>query len=124
MEQDENLEAIPKDSAPVQEPAAPAAGKLPPPPVPSGPWIWVRFGLVAFCLVLFYIYNQHHANKALRKKEQLVKDLKELRSEKISLESEVTNASKQSEIAKRLSGTGVKEITKPPFKIEYHKQKK
>lgn len=90
----------------------------------QNPWIWVRFGLVAFCLMLFYIYNQHHANKALRKKEQLSKELKELRSEKISLESEVTNASKQSEIARRLEGTGIKELTKPPIKIEYRKEKK
>lgn len=86
--------------------------------------MWVRFGLVAFCLMLFYIYNQHHANKALRKKDQLTRELKELRSEKISLESEVTNAGKQSELARKLEGTGIKELNKPPYKIEYRKEKK
>jgi hypothetical protein len=90
----------------------------------NNPWVWVRFGLVAFCLMLFYIYNQHHANKALRKKEQLTRELKELRSEKISLESEVTNAGKQSEMARKLQGTGIKELSKPPYKIELHKEKR
>lgn len=112
----------------VEEPVQPAAAPETQAPVAesqaNNPWMWVRFGLVAFCLMLFYIYNQHHANKALRKKDQLTKDLKELRSEKISLESEVTNAGKQSEVARRLEGTGVKEINKPPIKIEYRKDKK
>lgn len=82
-------------------------------------WDWVKFGLIAFCLIIFYIYNQHHANKALRKKSALTKELKELNSEKITLESEVTNASKQTEVAKKLEGTGVKELNKPATKIEH-----
>jgi hypothetical protein len=92
--------------------------------VDQSPWMWVRFGFVAFLLMLFYIYNQHHANKALRQKGMLIKELKELRSEKISLESEVTNASKQSEIAEKIKETGLKELTKPPIKIEYRKDTK
>lgn len=87
-------------------------------------WSWVRFGLVAFLLMLFYIYNQHHANKALRKKDKLLKELKELHSEKISLESEITNASKQSELAKRLQESGLRELREPPVKIEDHGGKK
>lgn len=88
----------------------------------GGPWLWVRFGFVAFLVMLFYIYNQHHANKALRNKEILIKELKDLHSEKISLESEVTNASKQSEIAEKLKASGLKELTKPPTKIEYQEE--
>ncbi|MFN5252204.1 MAG: FtsL-like putative cell division protein [Bacteroidia bacterium] len=88
----------------------------------SNPWLWVRFGFVAFAVMLFYIWNQHHANKALRKKEILTRELKELHSEKISLESEVTNLSKQSEIAEKLKNTGLKELTNPPIKIEYKEE--
>ncbi|MBM3437973.1 MAG: hypothetical protein FJX91_02455 [Bacteroidetes bacterium] len=84
-------------------------------PIPL--WSWVKFALVGFALMLFYIYNSHHANKAIRKKEQLIKDLKELHSERISLESQTTNASKQSELSKRLEGSGLKEITTPPIKL-------
>lgn len=93
-------------------------------PLEMGPWLWLRFGFVVFFLILFYIYNQHHANKALRKKEMLIKELKELHSERISLESEVNKASKQSELAAKLKETGIKELTKPPVKIEYRKEKK
>lgn len=50
-------------------------------------------------------------------KEQLTKELKELHSERISLESQTTNASKQSELSKRLEGSGLKEITTPPIKL-------
>ncbi|MFM8995009.1 MAG: FtsL-like putative cell division protein [Bacteroidota bacterium] len=84
-------------------------------PIPI--WSWVKFALVGFALMLFYIYNSHHANKAIRKKEQLIKELKELHSERISLESQTTNASKQSELSKRLEGSGLKEITTPPIKL-------
>ncbi|MEK0439400.1 MAG: hypothetical protein RLZZ504_316 [Bacteroidota bacterium] len=84
-------------------------------PIPM--WSWVKFALVGFALMLFYIYNSHHANKAIRKKEQLIKELKELHSERISLESQTTNAAKQSELSKRLEGSGLKEITTPPIKL-------
>lgn len=90
---------------------------------PIGAWNWIRFGLVAFALMLFYIYNQHHANKGLRKKEKLTKELKELNSEKISLESELTNAGKQSELARKLKETGLKELTVPPVKLEKRVEK-
>lgn len=89
----------------------------------AGIWSWVKFGLVAFGLMLFYIYNQHHANKALRTKDKLIKELKELHSEKISLESQITNASKQSEIAKKVEAGGLKELNVPPVKIENHVKK-
>lgn len=80
-------------------------------------WSWIKFAMVGFALMLFYIYNSHHANKAIRRKEELTKELKELHSERISLESQITNASKQSELSKRLEGSGLKEITTPPIKI-------
>jgi hypothetical protein len=84
-------------------------------PIPT--WSWIKFALVGFALMLFYIYNSHHANKAIRNKEKLIKELKELHSERISLESQTTNASKQSELSKRLEGSGLKEITTPPIKL-------
>lgn len=80
-------------------------------------WSWIKFAMVGFALMVFYIYNSHHANKAIRKKEELTKELKELHSERISLESQITNASKQSELSKRLEGSGLKEITTPPIKL-------
>ncbi len=80
-------------------------------------WSWIKFAMVGFALMVFYIYNSHHANKAIRNKELLIKELKELHSERISLDSEITNASKQSELSKRLEGSGLKEITTPPINL-------
>lgn len=109
MEPTENNDPITGNQVPLPEPETPETTL----------WMWIRYGLVVFFLILFYIYNQHHANKALRKKEMLTRELKDLRSEKISLESEVTNASRQSEIAAKLKEAGLKELTKPPVKIEH-----
>ncbi|MCC7298050.1 MAG: hypothetical protein IT244_06920 [Bacteroidia bacterium] len=117
MEEEEEIK-----ETPIQPEPSPASDETE--DLTRSPWLWVRFGFVAFSLMLFYIWNQHHANKGLRQKEILIKELKELHSEKISLESEVTKASKQSEIAEKLKETGLKELTKPPVKIEYQKDKK
>lgn len=78
---------------------------------------WILFLLTGFLLMLVYIYNSGHANKALRTKDKLTKELKELHSESISLESQITNASTQSALTKRLEGSGGKEITTPPIKL-------
>ncbi|MFM1792506.1 MAG: hypothetical protein RLZZ252_860 [Bacteroidota bacterium] len=78
---------------------------------------WLLFGITCFLLMLIYIYNSGHANKGLRTKEKLSKELKELNSESISLESQITNASTQSALTQRLEGTGLKEITTPPTKL-------
>jgi hypothetical protein len=72
---------------------------------------------ILFFTMLFYIYNSLHATKAIKKKEELKTALKELHSERISLESEITNSSKQTEIAEKLKSTGLKELTSPPIKL-------
>lgn len=115
-----NAETPQEETQPQEtQPAAESSATRP----PMSAWNWIRFGLVAFALMLFYIYNQHHANKGLRSKEKLTKELKELHSEKISLESELTNAGKQSELARRLKETGLKELTVPPVKLEKRVEK-
>lgn len=85
---------------------------------------WIGFSLVAFALVIFYIYNQMHAIKALRKKDGLNKEVKELKAEYISIQKDLREKSKQSEITKKLEPTGVKELTKPPIKLEIKKPEK
>jgi hypothetical protein len=47
----------------------------------------------------------------------LGKLLKELHSERISLESEITQASKQTRLAEQLEYKGLQEIRSPPKKI-------
>jgi Bacteriodetes cell division protein (FtsL-like) len=78
---------------------------------------WFKlFGLI-FVFMLFYIYNSLHATKAIKRKEELKKQLKELHSEQISLESDINKESKQTQIAERLKNSGLKELTQPPIKL-------
>ncbi len=72
---------------------------------------------ILFISMVFYIYNSLHVAKAIKHREELKTTLKEFHSERISLESEITNASKQTEIAEKLKDNGLKEITTPPIKI-------
>lgn len=80
-------------------------------------WNVIKYIAIAFPFLLLYIYNSLHTAKAIKKKDELSKVLKELHSERISLESEITRASKQTQIAEKLKSTGLKEITTPPIKL-------
>jgi hypothetical protein len=46
-------------------------------------------------------------------------ELKDLRSEYITVLSEIMSESRQSELAKKLENTGIKELKNPPSKITY-----
>jgi hypothetical protein len=87
-------------------------------------WGWMRFGFFVFGALLLYIFNSNHTTKALKEKNKLSNELKELNAEKVFLESQVTNASKQTEVAKKLEGTGVAPLKNPPIKIEKEEAKK
>jgi len=80
-------------------------------------WRIIKWVLIAFPILIFYIYNSLHTAKSIKKKNELSKTLKELHSERISLESEITQASKQTRLAEQLASKGLKEISTPPKKI-------
>ena len=68
-------------------------------------------------LIVIYIWNNYWADKKVREISKIKKELKELRSEHITTRSELMFSSKQSEIARRLDTTGIKESVVPPQKI-------
>jgi hypothetical protein len=70
-------------------------------------------------IALIYISNTYYAEKTFRQIERTKRELKELRFQYISSKSELMFYSKQTEIAKRVINTGLKETTIPPFKIFY-----
>jgi hypothetical protein len=80
-------------------------------------WRMIKWVLIAFPILIFYIYNSLHTAKSIKAKNELSKTLKELHSERISLESEITQASKQSRLAEQLESKGIQEINTPPKKI-------
>ena len=66
---------------------------------------------------LLYIWNSHFAEKQVRKAEQLQRELRDLKSEYMTLNAQLSNARQQSEIAKRVSSMGLEELKAPPYKL-------
>lgn len=75
------------------------------------------FILFCSCLVLLYIANAHKVEKRIRQINKIESEMKDLRSEYISLKSELMYLSKQSEVAKRVEVAGLKELRTAPKKI-------
>ncbi len=70
-----------------------------------------------FALGLIYISNSYYAEKNLRDNANLTRQLKELKSEFITVRSELMFVSKQSEVAKAVQPKGLYESVVPPKKI-------
>ncbi|MFN4973326.1 MAG: FtsL-like putative cell division protein [Bacteroidota bacterium] len=80
----------------------------------------IPFLLFIVFLMLLHIWNVHYTERIIRNTEKLNRENKELRSEYISIFSELMNESKQSSIAKKLDTLSVKELVTPPVKITIH----
>ncbi|MBI1307268.1 MAG: hypothetical protein GC181_11755 [Bacteroidetes bacterium] len=76
-------------------------------------------GLLAFMafLTIPYIYNSHLTDRKYRKSEKIKSELNELRSEFITLKSEIVGENKQSDIARKLEGTGIEALTESPIDL-------
>lgn len=79
----------------------------------------IPFALFVMVLLLLHIYNVHTTERIIRKTDKLNKEIKELRSEYITILSELMSESKQSTVAKKLDTLGIKELITPPIKITY-----
>jgi cell division protein FtsL len=77
----------------------------------------IPFALFIVLLLLIHIWNAHNVEKVIRRTDTLNREIKELRSEYISILSELMSESKQSAVAAKLDTLGIKELTTPPFKI-------
>ncbi len=74
------------------------------------------FVLFLMGLALIYIANRYHSENVIRRINQVQNEIKDLRSEHISIASELMFLSKQTEV-KRVSdekGLGLVEATEPP----------
>ena len=68
-------------------------------------------------LGILYIANAHYAEKNIREMSQIEKEMNELRWEYMTTKSELEYISKQSEVARLVAPTGLKELREPPKKI-------
>ncbi|NTW32978.1 MAG: hypothetical protein HGB12_10180 [Bacteroidetes bacterium] len=75
------------------------------------------FLLYIVFIAILYIGNSFYVEKRIIEIEKIKKELKELRSENISIKSKLMNCSRQSEIIKRITSSGIKESLCPPNKI-------
>lgn len=74
--------------------------------------------IMGVAVMTVYISLSHFHVKSLKVREDLRKELNELRSEYISAKSYLMKRSNQSEVAHRLEAEGVKELRTPPNIIE------
>lgn len=68
-------------------------------------------------ITIFYIGNNHYAERITRKIEKLEVEVEELRADYTSLKANYMYSSKQSEVGRRVSELGLKENDTPPVKI-------
>ncbi|MCF8331830.1 MAG: hypothetical protein K9H84_05205 [Bacteroidales bacterium] len=73
--------------------------------------------LLLSLLALLYIGNNYYAQQKIREMNRIEEEMKELRFEYRSINSNLMYESKQSEIARKLKGTGIHETKEPPMKI-------
>jgi hypothetical protein len=87
--------------------------------------IFSKEGLVAsmpfvffmMCIAMAYIANSYEAERVIRKIDKTGKELKVLRTEYISVKSELMFTSKQSEVARMASAFNIHESKTAPMKI-------
>ncbi len=77
----------------------------------------INFILFLAILGVIYIANSYYAESIARQIDRVTRDLKELQFEYISSKSQVMQHSKQSELTRKLSSTGLKESVTPVKKI-------
>lgn len=77
----------------------------------------IPFFLYLSALAVIYIYNGHHAEKAIKDINKTSKELKDLQYEYKMVRSEWMFMTKQSEVIKTVAPFGVKEILVPPVII-------
>ncbi|UII32663.1 hypothetical protein LVD17_02290 [Fulvivirga ulvae] len=66
---------------------------------------------------IFYIGNNHYAEKNIRKIDRLKEQVEDLRADYTTLKADYMYASKQSEVAKNVKKLGITESLQPPEKI-------
>ncbi|MEY3432787.1 MAG: hypothetical protein RL131_723 [Bacteroidota bacterium] len=77
----------------------------------------VPFFLYLSALAVVYIYNGHHAEKAIKDINKTNRELKDLQYEYKMVRSEWMFLTKQSEIIKSVEPLGVKQILEPPIAV-------
>ena len=84
----------------------------------------IPFALFLCLLAGFYIANSYNAERIVRQTSKAGKDLKDLRSEYVSLKSELVFNSNPSQVAEKLVLLGVAESKTPPHHLFHNETAK
>jgi cell division protein FtsL len=89
-------------------------------------WIFVNLPFVCYLVLLgvIYISNAHATEKAVRRIESLKQEVKDTKWRAMNLKQEVMHGSIQSQIEKKVEGSGLLPLAEPPFKIVADKNSK
>ena len=68
-------------------------------------------------LGVFYVWNNHYAERATRTIDKLEEEVEDLRADVTTLEADYMYRSKQSEVGREVKSLGLEESKKPPHKI-------
>lgn len=82
----------------------------------------IPFLLFLTFLGVCYIANGYYAEKTVKEIYEINSELKELRSEYITIKSELNYRSKQSQVARAIKSQGIEESIIPPHKIVVNKE--
>ncbi len=76
----------------------------------------IKFLVFIVLLIFIYITNNHDSERQAKMISDLTQQVKELRYEQISTQSDLMNMSKQSEVLRRVrsENLGLEELTEPP----------
>ncbi len=135
----------PPEPVPAPVPATPAPEKQPRKPAPAPEYrprsSWSLFSLLdrmtsvdglfreglpvrflphmlfVMLLTLLYIGNTHYGNRMNRNIQRLKQETEDLRADYTTLKSDYMEASKQSEVARKVAAFGLVESSSPPFRI-------
>ena len=81
---------------------------------------FLPFILYLMAVALFYIGNTHYAEKTIRKIDKIKVETEDLRADYTTLKSDYMEASKQSEVGRKVAPAGLVESSSPPYQIEVY----
>lgn len=73
--------------------------------------------LFVVLLGIFYVWNNHYAERATRTIDKLEEEVEDLRADVTTLEADYMYRSKQSEVGREVKTLGLEESKAPPIKI-------
>ena len=77
----------------------------------------LKFLLFLTAIGLVYVWNAHQAERQARQADALSRELRELKTEYMTLNAQLSVARQHSQIAQRVDSMGLKPLDRPPYTL-------